>query len=188
MSEVSLLLSIRSLFEGGGALAAWTAVTRLGDGGVFWIAFGLFLACFKGFRHASCAIGTALFTGFLICNVTLKPLFDRLRPCEVHPEELIYACPPDASFPSGHTTASFAAALAFSAFFPRSGAALLTLAVLIAWSRLYLFVHWPTDVAFGILIGTVSAAIAVHLTTMPQEASGFNPEEECVCLIALGKA
>ena len=158
MFEVEILRNIRETFGGEEALVFWQTVTHLGDAGLVWIALGLFLVCFPGFRRVGCTIGIALFSGFLICNVLLKPMIDRLRPCELHLENLLLACPVDPSFPSGHTTASFAAAIAFSAFHPKWGLSLLTLAVLIAWSRMFLFVHWPSDVAVGILVGTLACA------------------------------
>ena len=164
MFEVEILRNIRESFGGDEALVFWQTVTHLGDAGLVWIALGLFLLCFPGFRRIGSTIGIALFSGFLICNVLLKPMIDRLRPCELHAEDLLMACPTDPSFPSGHTTASFAAAVAFGIFHPKWGMGLLTLAVLIAWSRLYLFVHWPSDVAVGILAGTISAAAAAAFT------------------------
>ena len=164
MFEVEILRNIRESFGGDEALVFWQTVTRLGDAGLVWIALGLFLLCFPGFRRVGSTIGIALFSGFLICNVLLKPMVDRPRPCELHAEDLLMACPTDPSFPSGHTTASFAAAVAFGIFHPKWGLGLLTLAVLIAWSRLYLFVHWPSDVAVGILVGTISAAAAAAFT------------------------
>lgn len=164
MFEVEILRNIRESFGGDEALVFWQTVTHLGDAGLVWIALGLFLLCFPGFRRIGSTIGIALFSGFLICNVLLKPMVDRLRPCELHAEDLLMACPTDPSFPSDHTTASFAAAVAFGIFHPKWGLGLLTLAVLIAWSRLYLFVHWPSDVAVGILVGTISAAAAAAFT------------------------
>lgn len=121
MFEVEILRNIRETFGGKDALVFWQTVTHLGDAGLVWIALGLFLVCFPGFRRVGCTIGIALFSGFLICNVLLKPMIDRLRPCELHLENLLLACPVDPSFPSGHTTASFAAAIAFSAFHPKWG-------------------------------------------------------------------
>lgn len=164
MFEVEILRNIRETFGGEEALVFWQTVTHLGDAGLVWIALGLFLVCFPGFRRVGYTIGIALFSGFLICNVLLKPMIDRLRPCELHLENLLLACPVDPSFPSGHTTASFAAAIAFSAFHPKWGLSLLTLAVLIAWSRMFLFVHWPSDVAVGILVGTLAASASVAFT------------------------
>lgn len=162
MPEVAVLLSLRNFAESPGTLRFWETVTTLGDSGLVWIAIALFLTFSKYTRAAGCAVATALFCGFLICNAFLKPLVDRLRPCEILPDNLLFPCPMDPSFPSGHTTASFAAALALAAFYPRTGAATLILAVLIAYSRMFLFVHWPSDVFAGVLIGVVSAILAVR--------------------------
>ena len=128
MFEVEILRNIRESFGGDEALVFWQTATHLGDAGLVWIALGLFLLCFPGFRRVGSTIGIALFSGFLICNVLLKPMVDRLRPCELHAEDLLMACPTDPSFPSGHTTASFAAAVAFGIFHPKWGLGLLTLA------------------------------------------------------------
>ena len=163
MFEVEILRNIRETLGGEDALVFWQTVTHLGDAGLVWIALGLFLVCFPGFRRVGCSIGIALFSGFLICNVLLKPLVERFRPCELHPEDLLFSCPVDPSFPSGHTTASFAALVAFSYWYPKAGLSLLTLGILIAWSRLYLFVHYPSDVASGMLIGTLCACIGIAL-------------------------
>lgn len=162
-SDMLELEFLRNLQEFPAMRLFWEFVTHLGDAGLVWIAIAFFLVCFSCSRKAGCAVGTALFAGFLVCNATLKPIVDRLRPCDLFPADLVYACPLDASFPSGHTTASFAAALALAAFYPRTGFGALLLAVLIAWSRLFLFVHWPTDVAAGMLIGALCAAYGIWL-------------------------
>ena len=93
MFEVEILRNIRETFGGEDALFFWQTVTHLGDAGLVWIVLGLFLVCFPGFRRVGCSIGIALFSGFLICNVLLKPLVDRFRPCELHPEDLLFSCP-----------------------------------------------------------------------------------------------
>lgn len=98
MFEVEILRNIRESFGGDEALVFWQTVTHLGDAGLVWIALGLFLLCFPGFRRIGSTIGIALFSGFLICNVLLKPMVDRLRPCELHAEDLFMVCPTDPSF------------------------------------------------------------------------------------------
>ena len=97
----------------------------------------------------------------LCCNMILKPLIGRVRPFAVNPlVELLVAAPLDASFPSGHTAVSFAAVFALKA----SGSPLwkpaLVLASVIAFSRLYLYVHWPTDVLAGMLLGAALGQLA----------------------------
>ena len=138
--DFPVLLAIREAFESGTWDGWMRAVTALGDHGAVWIALGV----------------------ALVGNMGLKPLFDRLRPCDIMGFTLLPACPPDPSFPSGHTAASFASAtvlwLRRSAFFRPA----LVLAALIAFSRLYLFVHFPTDVMAGILLGLCCAWCAAR--------------------------
>ena len=129
-------------------------VSTLGDAGAVWIVLALVLLCIPRTRRAGVTVALALVLDLIVCNGILKPLFDRVRPCVVNPAvELLVRCPTDASFPSGHTAASFAAAGALRAAGSRLWMPGLVLAVLIAVSRLYLYVHWPTDVLAGGLLG-----------------------------------
>ncbi|MDY5224171.1 MAG: phosphatase PAP2 family protein [Sutterella wadsworthensis] len=155
--DFPVLLAIREAFESGTWDGWMRAVTALGDHGAVWIALGVALLLFRRTRLTGAAILLALTLVALVGNMGLKPLFDRLRPCDIMGFTLLPACPPDPSFPSGHTAASFASAavlwLRRSAFFRPA----LVLAALIAFSRLYLFVHFPTDVMAGILLGLCCA-------------------------------
>ena len=134
------------------------ALTRLGDSGVIWIVLAAALLLFPRTRKYGLAAALALVIGALLCNVTLKPLVARLRPFEIADtmRQLLIDPPSDFSFPSGHTTSSFAAATALAAARARGGLAAMILAAVIAFSRLYLYVHYPTDVIAGALIGAFS--------------------------------
>ncbi|MCI9282874.1 MAG: phosphatase PAP2 family protein [Lachnospiraceae bacterium] len=140
----------------------WKFVTSLGDAGWFWIALALFLLCFRSTRRAGLAAFIALAIGALITNVIFKPSFARIRPYEVIDSLiLLVEKQKDFSFPSGHSCASFAAVVALRKHLPRRIVlGLLILATLIAISRLYVGVHYPSDVLGGILIGTFAGWIA----------------------------
>lgn len=129
-------------------------VTRLGDGGILWICSSLFLLVFPKTRRAGAAMAVSLGLEVLCCNVLLKPLVARPRPCDVNlTMQLLIPRPDGFSFPSGHTGASFAAAS--SLFFGKNRFRIpaLVMAALIGFSRLYLYVHYPTDVFAGALVG-----------------------------------
>ena len=136
----------------------WKAVTHLGDGGVFWILLGIILLFSKKTRPAGVAALLALLVGALITNVCLKNFVARIRPYEVvEGLRLMIERQRDYSFPSGHTAASFASVTAlYLAGEKKMWKAALVIAVLIALSRLYLYVHYPTDVLGGALAGAIS--------------------------------
>lgn len=134
-------------------------VTLLGDGGIFWIAVAVALLFFPKYRKVGLGMGAALLIGLLVCNVTLKPLVARIRPYDYQLEhfgrtiQLLIATPHDFSFPSGHTLASFEAATVLCIHSKKAGIPALILASLIAVSRMYLYVHYPTDVLVSVVLG-----------------------------------
>lgn len=132
--------------------------------GEIWIAVALIMLCFAKTRRTGMAVAFALIFGLISCNMILKPLVARIRPYEYTDIQLIVAKLDDYSFPSGHTIASFEAAGAM--FFTRSRftVAAFILACVIAFSRLYLYVHFPSDVIASIILGIVFAYLATKLT------------------------
>lgn len=133
----------------------FVAVTRLGDKGFIWILISLLLLCFKKTREAGVTAILALLLCLLVINLTLKNLIARPRPFDMI-EGLIPLIerPRDFSFPSGHSASSFAAAVVFWKKFPRRGGFwMFFLAALIGISRLYVGVHYPSDVLAGIALG-----------------------------------
>ena len=141
-------------------------VTCLGDGGIMWIILGLVMCFIKKYRRAGATVLLALLMMLVIGNVTLKPLIARIRPYEFADHvSLIIAAPDDFSFPSGHTFASFASAVSIFMFHKKEGCISLILASVIAFSRLYLYVHYPTDILAGIVLGIAVAFISRAITS-----------------------
>ncbi len=139
-------------------------VTLLAEGGIFLILIGLALLFWKSHRLCGAAELTGLAVGLLLGNVLLKNLIARARPCWLNTGvQLLIASPKDYSFPSGHTLHCFIAAAVLMRFDKRLGYSMLAIAVLVAFSRLYLYVHFPTDVlacaALGTLIGWLTAYV-----------------------------
>jgi len=144
-------------------------ITLLGDAGIFWILIAAVLLVFPKYRKTGLCMGAALLLGVLVCNVTMKPLFARIRPYDYQLEhygktiELLIAAQHDFSFPSGHTLASFEAATVLAIHNRKWGIPALVLACLIAFSRLYLYVHYPTDVLFSVAMGIGFAFLGTYL-------------------------
>ena len=152
--ELAILDWIQAHLRCGFLDAVLPVISWTSNHGEIWILLALCLLAAKKSRRQGGTVAVALLMDLLCCNMFLKPLIGRVRPFAVNPAvELLVAAPLDASFPSGHTAVSFAAVFALKA----SGSPLwkpaLVLASVIAFSRLYLYVHWPTDVLAGILLG-----------------------------------
>ena len=151
-------------------------ITIFGDAGIFWIACAAVMLIFPKTRKTGLAMGVALVMGLLVCNICLKPLVARMRPLVneveilgnsaadlLHSGQLLVGKPSDFSFPSGHTIASFEAAGVLMLNNKKLGIPALVLAILIAFSRMYLFVHYPTDVLVSVVLGTLFAILANYL-------------------------
>ena len=149
-------------------------ITSLGDGGIFWILLAVVFLCFKKTRRFGAAMAISLIISTIITNLTLKPLINRPRPYELRTIEGLDTSllPGDASFPSGHTTVSFSGAFALFWQNKKAGAPALALATLIAFSRLYFYLHHPTDILGGILVGL--AASLLSRLILPYAEKGAN--------------
>ena len=144
-------------------------ITLFGDAGIFWIAVAVVLILIPKYRKIGLSMGAALLIGLLLCNLTLKPLVARMRPYDYKLEyfgqtvRLLVERQSDFSFPSGHTIASFEAAVVLLYYNRKMGIPAMVLACLIAFSRLYLYVHYPTDVLVSMVLGTAIAFLACFL-------------------------
>lgn len=140
-------------------------ITSLGNKGIVWIIIGMIFLCIPKFRKAGTGIALALLGSLLLNNLFLKNAVGRIRPYEVIDGlELLVHKAVDASFPSGHSACSFASATVIFLLLPKKyGIPALILAALISFSRLYVGIHYPTDVLFGILDGICLGVGAVFL-------------------------
>ena len=152
--EFAILDWIQAHLRCGFLDAVLPLITRTADHGELWIILALVLLAIRSQRKYGAAVACGLVLDLVSCNLLLKPLVGRIRPFAVHAAvELLVNAPLDASFPSGHTAASFAAVFALKAAGSPLWKPALAVAVVIAFSRLYLYVHWPSDVLAGALLG-----------------------------------
>ena len=149
--------------------AVMPVITVLGDAGIFWIAVAALFLFIPKYRKMGLSMGVALMMGVVICNMILKPWVGRIRPYDYQFEVFQKTIPllierqHDFSFPSGHTIASFEAAVAMLLWNKKLGIPAMILAVLIAFSRMYLYVHYPTDVIASVILGTGLAFLGTYL-------------------------
>ena len=140
--------------------------TRLGNGGGLFLALSVFLLCVPKTRRAGLISLTALFFGLLCTNLALKNLVARPRPWTEIAGLVPLVLEESFSFPSGHTTAAFAftGAMLFAPLKNRLGrVTAVVLAVSMGLSRLYVGVHYPTDVLGGVAVGLGCAWLAAAL-------------------------
>lgn len=140
--------------------------TQLGNTGLLFIALALLMLCFKGTRRTGASALCAMLIGLVVVNFTIKPLVSRPRPWLVI-EDFVNLVPehdPN-SFPSGHTNAAFAFALAVCAAAPKRWMKIAAVcgAVLMGLSRLYVGVHFPSDVLAGAVIGSLCGLLGAWL-------------------------
>ena len=154
ITEAKLLIDWQSAVDCAFLDKVLPLLTVLGNYSLLWLAVAAIMLFFPAYRRCSLAIFLALLFCLLAGSLCLKPLIDRPRPFEVESTILLLiSAPADASFPSGHTMHSVAAATVIFCTNRRLGIAALIVALLIAFSRFYLLVHYPTDILAGMALG-----------------------------------
>ena len=138
-------------------------ITLLGNGGAIWILCTILLLLFKKTRKIGFMCAIALLASLVLNNLILKNLIARARPYDmIQGLKILVEAPTDFSFPSGHTASSFAAATVLFLTLPKKyGIPALVLAALMGFSRLYIGVHYPTDVLAGLISGVLIALVTV---------------------------
>lgn len=164
LSELQILDFIQNHLTGAIGDFLMPIITLFGEGGIFWIAMATVLVAIPKTRKLGVALAFSLAIEAIACNLMLKPLFARIRPYDLNPAvEVLVRRPHDFSFPSGHTGASFAMAGGFIFSKNKYWIPVTILSALIAFSRLYLYVHYPTDVLAGVVLGLLTGYIGVKL-------------------------
>lgn len=136
----------------------------IGEAGGIWLISAIIMLVFRKTRSTGVMIIVAVFAGYLIGEVGIKNIVGRLRPFRVNTDIVLNITPPSGySFPSGHSCSSFAAATVIFMRNKKLGIFALVVASLVAFSRLYNYVHFPSDVICGIILGIICAVVTVYL-------------------------
>jgi membrane-associated phospholipid phosphatase len=136
----------------------------IGRGGIVWIAIAAVIAVRRRSRDLFTTVLVGVLLGSTIVDYVIKPIVHRTRPFDVLPGSVIGGRPSDASFPSGHSSNAFAGATALARIAPGAAPFWWALAATIAFSRVYLGVHYPLDVIAGALVGVACGYLALWLT------------------------
>lgn len=160
-------------------------ITTLGNAGFLWIFIAFLLLSRKKYQRCGVPLICAISLAMLIGDDLLKPLIGRIRPCNQFPEvALLIPRPNSFSFPSGHAMVAFTSATVIYRYFPSYGLMTYILAGMIAFSRLYLFVHYPSDVLGGILLGVLNAFVVIFAVEkiysyLPSQQRKWNSKPHC---------
>ena len=139
-------------------------LSMLGEWGIFWIILGLILLIFRKTRRCGVLMLISMAVVFLIGDQVIKPLVGRVRPCNIRLDlDIPVDRPSSNSFPSGHAGIAFTATTMIFMHHKGWGIAALVLSLLIAFSRLYNYVHYPTDVLAGIAFGILVAIVVYFI-------------------------
>lgn len=160
--EIDILNYIQTLHTSVGDLFM-PFISKLGNGGFIWIVLDMMLIIIPKTRKTGIVVAFAIVLDVLLCNGLIKPLIARIRPCNIVKNvNMLIPTPTDFSFPSGHTAISFAVTSAL--YFCRNKICIpsLILGSLIAFSRMYLYVHYPSDILGGIILGVLVGKLAYN--------------------------
>ena len=158
--DCAVLLWIRNNALSSSLIFVMRLLSFVSENGIIWIAASAAMMFKKKYRKNAALVLAALLLSHIFANIIIKPAVSRPRPFIKYPQFTALTAPPaEFSFPSGHSTSSFAAAYFIGRADKKLGTAAYTAAVLIALSRIYLFVHFPSDIIAGAVLGTLISAL-----------------------------
>ena len=154
-----------------------TVTNIAGSYGQLWLAVGILLLFFKKTRSTGLAVLISYIGVFVFGQFILKNLISRPRPCHIDQAfELLVKRPSSSSFPSTHSAWAFGGATAIFLKFKKAGIATFVVAALIAFSRMYMFLHFPTDVLAGMIMGIIFGIAAVKICDLVAKRKAENKE------------
>lgn len=160
--EAEVLFWIRDNLTCGFMDFLMSAVSLLLTANILWFVVALALIYKKNTRRVGTILLLALIISIILCNGIMKPCFERVRPYVEYGVPIIIPENGGYSFPSGHTTSVTVITTILLKYYRKWGYAMMVFAVMVMFSRMYLFVHYPTDILGGIAVGIVSVILA-HL-------------------------
>lgn len=162
--DFNILIFIQKYFTNSILDKFFIAISTLGNIGFIWILIGVILLINKKYRTIGIVLLLALLIEVTIVDGIVKNLVQRNRPfLEFTEMKLLIEMPVSYSFPSGHTASSFAAATVLGKYFRKYRYVAYGAAIFMGFSRLYLFVHYPSDVLIGAIIGVMCGIAAIKL-------------------------
>lgn len=162
--DINILMFIREYFANPLMDKIMVLISTLGNIGFIWILIGIILIVNKKYRAMGIVLIIALLIEVTVVDGIVKNLVQRDRPFLAFPEmKLLIEMPTSYSFPSGHTASSFAAATVLGRYFRKYRYIAYGSAILMGFSRLYLFVHYPSDVIVGAIIGIICGIVAIEI-------------------------
>ena len=162
--KIAALNPIETIESKAEMLKAEAARKTSQESGLVWIVIAIVLTCIPKTRKCGLTMIIAMAITYLVGNLFLKNVIARPRPCAVDTGvTLKIPFPSEYSFPSGHTSNGFAGAVTIFSYYRKAGILSLLMAAVIAFSRLYFFVHYPTDILGGMVLGTLDAVLAVYI-------------------------
>ena len=177
-TDYSVLIFIRDNLSSAFGDRLFVFITRLGDRALLWLISGFVFLFFKKTRPAALLIASVYFVELIFVEVLLKNAVERPRPFITYGFDLLIPPPASFSFPSGHALSSFSSAVIFYHFIGSKALPFVAAAFLISFSRIYLMVHYPSDVIAGAFLGILTAFFAVRIYERLIVATGKNSQAD----------